>query len=533
MGVELKVAVVDCLAFGSLGRRVSSVDVVGAGPRLLVGMLKKLGLEPELLECDRALATSLEGFDVLMVSGMSSDIESMKAVLKRFGRGRMSFAGGPACVDYEELLGRGFTAVVWGEAELSVPKLVEALESGNIRGVPNLVFEEGGSVVSNVVGGYAREPLLWSFEPDAESIKGYRHYWARRVYVEVVRGCSNFYRTTLPAVLPKALECSRCGICRRGDLESRLTCPLGIPPGCGYCLVPRLYGPARSRPVEQVVKEVEGLVELGVRRVVLSAPDILDYGRDWLVRPRPLTDPRNPPANLDALEKLLSSVTSIPRVERGDVYVMVENVKPNLVTVEAARLLGRYLGGTTINIGLETGDEEHHASLGRPSTVEEVARAVKLLRDAGLRPYVYAIYGLPGESWETVRKTIKTLRRVYRLGAERVILYRFRPLRGSAFEGYPSPPSGDSRAEALKRFVSSLELSSKRRLLGKTLRVAVVDRYRGNAYVGYTLPHGPVAIVLSDDEVRGRIVDAVVREVRRREVVCTVARAGLVKPPGS
>lgn len=516
---------VDCLAFGSLGRRVSSVDVVGAGPRLVVGILKRLGLEARLLECDAALSNPPEDFDVLLVSGMSSDLGSMRAVLRRLGRGRVSIAGGPACVDYEELLDYGFTAVVWGEAEMSLPSLVEALSRGDLRGVPNLVFREGNRVVSSVVSGYAREPVLWSFEPDVGSIRSYRYYWARRVYVEVVRGCSNFYRTTLPAVLPKAVECSNCGLCRSGDLESRLTCPLGIPPGCGYCLVPRLYGPARSRPVERIVREIEGLVELGVVRVVLSAPDLLDYGRDWLVRPKPLTDPRDPPANLDALEELLSSVFSIPKVERGEVYVIAENVKPNLVTEEVARLLGRYLRGTTVNVGLETGDEKHHVSLGRPSTVEEVLRAVKLLRDAGLKPYVYAICGLPGESWRTVRRTIRVLRRASRLGAERVILYRFRPLRGSAFEGYPSPSSRDPKVRALRDFVSALEIRSKRRLLGETLRVAVVERYRGDTYIGYTLPHGPVALVLSRGDIRGRIVEAVVREVRRREVVCVLARS--------
>ncbi len=525
-GAELKVAVVDCLAFGSLGRRVSSVDVVGTGPRLVIGMLKRLGLEAKLFECDAALSASPKDFDVLMVSGMSSDLESMGAVLKRFGGGMPSFAGGPACVDYEELLERGFTAVVWGEAEISLPKLVEALSRGDFRGVPNLVFKEEDRIVSNVVSGYAREPVLWSFEPDVESVKSYKYYWARRVYVEVVRGCSNFYRTTLPVLLPKSVECSRCGICRHGELESRLACPLGIPPGCGYCLVPRLYGPARSRPVDQIVREIEGLVELGVVRVVLSAPDILDYGRDWLVKPRPLTDPRSPPANIDALEDILSSIFSIPEVERGRVHVMVENVKPCLVTEEVARLLGRYLRGTTVNVGLETGDEEHHASLGRPSTVEEVVRAVKLLRESGLRPYVYAIYGLPGESWRTVRRTIKVLRRVFKLGAERVILYKFKPLRGSAFEGYPSPSGRDPRARALKNFANSLEVSSKRKLLGKTIRVAVVDLYRENAYIGYTLPHGPVAIIVSNDDIRGRVVDAVVREVRRREVICSYMRSG-------
>jgi radical SAM superfamily enzyme YgiQ (UPF0313 family) len=517
----LRVALVDCLAAGRVGRRLSSVDVIGSGPRLVVGILKSLGVEAELFECSDVVEgrVGLGGFDVLMVSGMSSDIASMVSTLRRWGGKGPAVAGGPACADYEELLRYGFTAVVWGEAELSLPKLVEGLTSGDLGSVPNVIYRDGGRVVSRVRPGYAVEPLLWSFQPDVESVRRYRYYWASRVYVEVVRGCSNFLRTTLPLPLLGGGRCTGCGVCRSGDLEARLACPLGIPPGCGYCLVPALYGPARSRPVDKVVEEVEGLVELGVRRVVLSAPDFLDYGRDWLVRPRPLTDPREPPANLDAIEELLNSLHSIGRVARGEVYVMVENVKPNLVTEEVAKLLGRYLRGTTVNVGLESGDPEHHVALGRPSTVEEVLRAVRLLREAGLRPYVYAIHGLPGESWRTVRNTIKVLRRAYRLGAERVVLYRFRPLRATAFEGYPEPRPGDPRGLALRRFVESLERRSKRRLLGEVIRVAVVGRHsREGCYIGYTLPHGPVAVVRSDEDLVGRVVDVRVVEVGTREV---------------
>jgi len=520
----LKVAVVDCLATGGLGKKFSSVDVIGAGPRLVTGIIKSLGVECELMECETVLTYSsdpFKGFDVLMVSGMSSDVRSMAMVLGRWGSRGFSFAGGPASVEGEELLELGFTGVVWGEAEISLPILIRELDSGDLHRVPNLIFKDRERTVSNIVECYATEPILWSFEPDTESIRKYRYFWASRVYVEVVRGCSNFYRTSLPILSPKPVQCDGCNTCRFGHLRGRLACHLGIPPGCGYCLVPRLYGPARSRPVSKIVSEIEKLIDIGVMRVVLSAPDILDYGRDWLVRPEPLTDPRNPPANLDALETLLSEIYSIPKVSRRDIYVMVENVKPNLVTEEVAKLLGRYLKGTTVNLGLESGDAEHHVRLGRPSRVEEVLRAVKLLREAGLRPYVYAIYGLPGENWRTVRRTIKTLKKSSKLGAERVILYRFRPLKGSAFEGYEPPSPKDPKAVALKEFVKKLEAAFKGNLLGKTIKVAVVDSYRRGEYIGYTLPHGPVAVIKSGTDLRGKVVEVVVRDVKERYVICS------------
>jgi tRNA A37 methylthiotransferase MiaB len=67
--------------------------------------------------------------------------------------------------------------------------------------------------------------------------------------------------------------------------------------------------------------------------------------------------------------------------------------------------------------------------------------------------------------------------------------------------------------------VESLERRSKRRLLGEVIRVAVVDRHsREGYYIGYTLPHGPVVVVRSDEDLVGRVVDVRVVEVGTREV---------------
>lgn len=46
---------------------------------------------------------------------------------------------------------------------------------------------------------------------------------------------------------------------------------------CGFCAIPSFRGPQRSRSLEQVIAEVEGL---GVREVVLIAQDLGAYGRD-------------------------------------------------------------------------------------------------------------------------------------------------------------------------------------------------------------------------------------------------------------
>ncbi|RLG75473.1 MAG: B12-binding domain-containing radical SAM protein, partial [Thermoprotei archaeon] len=106
MGVYiLSILIVDCLGAGAAGKRFATLDVIGVGPRLVAGILESLGYEVDLATCDVVLKdpSRLRDHEILMVSGMSSDIESMAKVAKAWGRNH-TVAGGPSAVDYAELL---------------------------------------------------------------------------------------------------------------------------------------------------------------------------------------------------------------------------------------------------------------------------------------------------------------------------------------------------------------------------------------------------------------------------------------------
>ena len=49
---------------------------------------------------------------------------------------------------------------------------------------------------------------------------------------------------------------------------------------CAFCTIPQFRGKQRSRPVADVVREVEGLVAQGIREVNLISQDTIAYGRD-------------------------------------------------------------------------------------------------------------------------------------------------------------------------------------------------------------------------------------------------------------
>jgi ribosomal protein S12 methylthiotransferase len=60
----------------------------------------------------------------------------------------------------------------------------------------------------------------------------------------------------------------------------------GCDNACAFCIIPRLRGPQRSRPVEDVVAEAEALAAQGTIELSLVAQDLTAYGYDLPGRPR-------------------------------------------------------------------------------------------------------------------------------------------------------------------------------------------------------------------------------------------------------
>ncbi len=519
-----RIIVVDVNARGK-GIRYSTLDVVGVGPRAVTGFLRSLGLNAELYPFEEVMRDPniLNEFDVLALSAMITDAEAVEKVCREWRRRRKGpvVLGGPLTLSQSAIESLDFDLAIVGECEIplktiihrfgSLTDAVHALKLGK-ESVDGVAVKGLGNAPS--LAPWASREVIESYLPDVDGVKRYDFWWACRVYVEVVRGCSNFRR---PQFTTRGAKCIGCELCISGPLSDRLRCPVGIPPGCGYCSVPLIHGPPRSRSVDSIVREVKLLLDTGVTRIVLSAPDFLDYGRDLLVHPQPLTDPRDPPPNIDYIEKLLRSLVSLDRVSEGLATIMIENVKPCLVNEYVAEVLGRYLRGTPVYIGVESGSNPLLERVGRPCTVEECIKAIKLLARAGLRPYVYLMHGLPSESEEDLLRSAKLVRELMELGVEKIVLYRFTPLPRTAFENAPRPPPAIKRRGARELYyeVRKFNKLAKERLLGKKVKLVVASTHpkRRGCLIAYPLSHGPTTIIRGSPRLVGTIVEAVIERV--------------------
>jgi anaerobic magnesium-protoporphyrin IX monomethyl ester cyclase len=71
----------------------------------------------------------------------------------------------------------------------------------------------------------------------------------------------------------------------------------------------------------------------------------------------------------------------------------------------------RKAGCKRIHFGLETGDPEHLRRIGKPGMkISTVKEAIRLTKEAGVMPMAHLLLGLPGETHDTIRQTLKAIR---------------------------------------------------------------------------------------------------------------------------
>lgn len=159
----------------------------------------------------------------------------------------------------------------------------------------------------------------------------------------------------------------------------------GCPYPCSYCPYPIGFGSrVRYRTPSRTVQEIEIVHDLGSEGLIF--------------RDQTFT------LNRKHAEALCDHI-----VAKGLGMGWVCETRVDLITSELLRKM-RAAGCRGINFGMETGDPELLKSVGKPgATVEDLSRAVSLTRKAGLLTHMHLIVGLPGETWQTIQRTLETL----------------------------------------------------------------------------------------------------------------------------
>ncbi len=166
--------------------------------------------------------------------------------------------------------------------------------------------------------------------------------------------------------------------------------------GCSFCTIPRIRGPLRSRPPEEILEEARGLVSQGVREIILVGQDISAYGLDC----------EGKRGLVALLERLLAEIPSGVRLRL--LYLHPEGVERELIELLASEeRLAPY-----VDLPVQHAHPEILRRMRRPYRAEEILELLAALREArpeiGIRTSV--IVGFPGEGGEELEVLLEFLR---------------------------------------------------------------------------------------------------------------------------
>jgi len=234
---------------------------------------------------------------------------------------------------------------------------------------------------------------------------------------------------------------------------------------CSYCIVPYRRGRERSRPVAEIVCEVEELVHRGVKEVTLLGQNVDSYGHDLPGKP-----------DLAHLLQELNSIDGLARIRFLTNHP--KDMSPKLI--EAVAHLDKVC--EQISLPVQSGSNEILKAMGRGYTVEHYRQLVAEIRSQipGIALSTDVIVGFPSESEEQFQQTVNLLTE---LGFDTVHVAAYSPrpdtLAAKKFADNIPPAEKRRRLTLIEQLQERIAAEINAKLLGKTVEILVGKRGRG------------------------------------------------------
>ena len=253
---------------------------------------------------------------------------------------------------------------------------------------------------------------------------------------------------------------------RARAFQGWLQISVGCNCACSYCIVPSTRGREVSRPLGELVAEVEGMVADGVREVTLLGQNVNSYGRDLAPR-----------ASFSELLRLLDGIDGIERIRYTSPHPkdMREDVVRAHAELESVC--------EHIHLPLQSGSSRilkaMRRTYDRARYMDRVAMIREHVPDVALTTDI--IVGFPGETEEDFQETLEVAEEV---GYDSAFTFIFSPRRGTdaaeLTEGLVPHPVKVERMERLLEIVQRRAKERAERFVGRTVEVLVEGASRND-----------------------------------------------------
>jgi tRNA-2-methylthio-N6-dimethylallyladenosine synthase len=247
---------------------------------------------------------------------------------------------------------------------------------------------------------------------------------------------------------------------RTREFQAWVQISVGCNCRCSYCIVPSTRGGEVSRPLEELVAEVQGLAADGVCEVTLLGQNVNSYGRDLRPERR-------------AFSELLHAVDAIDGIER----IRYTSPHPKDMREDVIRAHAELAAVCEhIHLPLQSGSSRilkaMRRTYDRGRYLDRVALIRELVPDCALTTDI--IVGFPGETEEDFEQTLSVCEQV---GYDSAFTFVYSPRRGTEAatitEGIVPHEVKVERMQRLVEVVQRRAHERAQRFVGRTLDVLV------------------------------------------------------------
>lgn len=180
----------------------------------------------------------------------------------------------------------------------------------------------------------------------------------------------------------------------------------GCPNNCSFCTAGIYYGAKiRMRSVNSVLDEVEEIINRYKIKDITFWADTFTYNKKYV---------------LDICRGIKA---------RGLKFRWMANARVDRVDPEMLKAM-KETGCQILSFGIESGVQKILDNVGKNITLAQIKQALRWTREAGIESAAHIIFGLPGETRETVKQTVNFVKK---LNPDYVQFYSAIPFPGTRF----------------------------------------------------------------------------------------------------
>jgi ribosomal protein S12 methylthiotransferase len=252
---------------------------------------------------------------------------------------------------------------------------------------------------------------------------------------------------------------------------------------CSFCIIPQLRGDLASRPVRDVLKEAEALVDAGVKELLVVSQDTSAYGLDIKYAEGEWRGQKYR-ANLEELARGLGELGVWTRLHYVYPYPHVDAVIPLMAE-------GKIL--PYLDIPFQHASPKVLKAMRRPAnqekTLDRLAKWRSIAPDMTIRSTF--VVGFPGETEEDFRFLLDWLQEAQ---LDRVGAFAYENVEGAAARDLPDHLPDEVKQERRERFMAAAQKISReklRRKVGREIQVLVDEVRRDGVAVARSKGDAP------------------------------------------